>query len=69
MNNTDLTEKAQTLGLLSAQRRGSETALVRAIQKAHGDEPCFMTDKRLLCNNLACDWRKECRRLVAAWKR
>ncbi len=48
---------------------GSEVARIRSIQTARGKEPCFMTDKRLLCKREECEWRNECRRLLAAWKR
>lgn len=47
----------------------SRTAAVRARQIAGGDEPCFMTQKRLLCARVDCEWRGQCRRLIAAWKR
>ena len=42
---------------------------VRAIQVQQGGDPCFMTSERLLCKNLECDWRRDCRKLVAVWKR
>jgi hypothetical protein len=47
----------------------SRIDLVRAEQRAMGDEACFMSQKRLLCGRTECAWRGECRRLVAAWKR
>lgn len=47
----------------------SKTAAVRAQQIANGEEPCFMTQKRLLCARIDCEWRAQCRRLIAAWKR
>lgn len=52
-----------------AAMMGSECSLVRAIQKARGERPCFRTEKRLMCETEACEWRSECRRLVAVWKR
>lgn len=30
---------------------------------------CFRGDDRLRCRESACRWRKECRRLVAEWRR
>lgn len=48
---------------------GSRAALIRLSQEQRGEEPCFRTDKRLLCRRDDCEWRSECRRLVAAWKR
>ena len=48
---------------------GSRIARVRAEQIARGGEPCFMTHKRHLCQDTHCEWREDCRRLVAVWKR
>ncbi len=48
---------------------GASISLVRQEQAASGGKACFMTEKRLLCQDLACTLRARCRRLVAAWKR
>ena len=42
---------------------------VRAIQMQRGEKPCFMTAERLICKNFECEWRRDCRKLVAVWKR
>lgn len=34
--------------------------LIRAIQKAEGNEPCFDTDKAALCGQKSCLWREDC---------
>ncbi|MBI2993428.1 MAG: hypothetical protein HYY48_04535 [Gammaproteobacteria bacterium] len=47
----------------------SRTEWVRSEQRAAGRKACFMTQERLHCRNGDCEWRRECRRLVAAWKR
>lgn len=47
----------------------SRTAMIRRLQEEQGEEPCFRTERRLLCGQTNCRWRSECRRLVAAWKR
>ena len=44
-------------------------ARVRSIQMEQGGTACFLTDQRLFCDDHGCEWRKECCRLVAAWKR
>jgi len=49
--------------------RRSRTVLIRQLQEQQGTEPCFRTERRLLCAHVECEWRSECRRLVAAWKR
>lgn len=47
----------------------SRAAQVRTIQLQQGLDACFLTEKRLLCKDKTCDWKNECRRLVAVWKR
>ena len=42
---------------------------MRAEQVAAGGKACFMTQERITCRNNECEWRRECRRLVAVWKR
>lgn len=42
---------------------------IRRQQEASGGIACFQTDLRLLCRNERCEWRRECRRLVAEWLR
>jgi hypothetical protein len=34
--------------------------LVRAIQDAEGNDPCFDTGKKDVCGQDACLWRKDC---------
>jgi hypothetical protein len=47
----------------------TRTAMIRSVQTERGAEACFMTDKRLSCPDLGCEWRRECCRLVAVWRR
>lgn len=42
---------------------------IRSIQAEQGGPVCFLTDQRLFCDDHGCVWRKECCRLIAAWKR
>lgn len=42
--------------------------LVRAIQQARGDTPCFLSDKRYDCAG-TCEWASDCKPLVAEWLR
>jgi hypothetical protein len=66
-----LAEQREQQGAPSRARRpaGSRTAMIRRLQEQQGEEPCFRTEQRLLCERYECQWRGECRRLVAAWKR
>lgn len=43
--------------------------IVWAIQKARGEECCFWSDLRMGCRHSECEWRAECLRLVAEWRR
>jgi hypothetical protein len=52
-----------------ADRAQSRVVMVRALQKERGAEACFLTEKRLFCQDADCEWRKECCRLVAVWRR
>jgi hypothetical protein len=42
---------------------------VRTEQQRCDHEPCFRTDKRYNCRETGCEWRSECRKLVATWLR
>lgn len=68
MTISQLQEKANSLGIPGSATSSSQTVLIRSIQKAQGHEPCFATDKRYFCNE-SCEWRKDCRGLIAAWMR
>jgi len=37
-----------------------KTELVRAIQSAEGNEPCFEAGKLTSCGQVGCSWRKIC---------
>ena len=43
--------------------------LIRAIQQQEGGAACFMSDDRYRCTRMDCEWRAECKKLVAAWMR
>lgn len=69
MQYSELVAKARDFNLSTAEYKGSEITLVRAIQKSRSEEPCFMTTERMLCKKLDCEWRDDCRKLVAVWRR
>ena len=47
----------------------TEINMVRATQIQQGAKPCYMTAERLFCKSTDCEWRRDCRKLVAVWKR
>ncbi|MCC7414328.1 MAG: hypothetical protein IT495_22125 [Gammaproteobacteria bacterium] len=69
MDTTGLTMLARRAGLGDVSCTGSEADIVRAIQRARGEETCFRTERRLSCGRVHCEWRHDCRRLVAEWMR
>lgn len=69
MHVTDQQSLTDGAGAGDRTRSRWKVELVRAIQKGEGQDPCYMTDKRHLCWELNCEWRRECRRLVAEWRR
>jgi hypothetical protein len=34
-----------------------------------GTPYCFLTEERLLCKRINCEWRSQCCRLIAEWRR
>ena len=69
MQNTETVVKHSHTESPVQERVAYNIAMVRETQLKRGDEPCYMTEKRLLCKNRQCEWRQECRKLVAVWKR
>lgn len=64
-----LAARARRAGVPGAGLTGSQVALVHALQTARGEETCFRTEKRWSCTEPDCEWRRECRRLMAEWMR
>jgi hypothetical protein len=54
---TELKKKAKTMGI--ANSKLSKEELVRAIQAAEGNYPCFKTAKNF-CDQSVCLWRDDC---------
>lgn len=69
IQNNNLAEEVELNNIPDTALIGSEVAMVRAIQVARNMDPCFRTEQRLLCENEKCEWWKDCRRLVAVWRR
>jgi len=56
-------------GVTNAFQYTSTKQVVWAIQKARGEDCCFLSDQRMACRETECEWRDECMRLVAEWRR
>lgn len=62
-------ERGRELGLNRFVLQGSKKVLIQAIQHAQGQSPCFLGDDRFSCPRRDCEWRSECLKLTAAWRR
>jgi hypothetical protein len=40
--------------------KAKKSELVRAIQQAEGNEPCFDSGKAAVCGQDSCTWREDC---------
>ena len=69
MNVADLRVLARYNGVMNPDALSSEKQLVWAIQKIRGENTCFLSDTRASCRDWECEWRSECIRLVAEWRR
>ncbi|GAM10782.1 hypothetical protein OR1_03079 [Geobacter sp. OR-1] len=54
----EIKEIAKVHSIKTAKAKKSE--LVRAIQNAEGNEPCFDNGKAAQCGQESCLWRKDC---------
>ena len=57
-----------TLGLNRGGFDKSRVQVIRETQMARDGDPCFGTDMSHDCAEM-CEWRRECRKPVAAWRR
>ena len=58
MQMVEIKSIAKSHGINVENMKKSE--LVRAIQKAEGNEPCFVTDKSATCCQTGCCWYENC---------
>jgi hypothetical protein len=61
--------RGRSLGLNEFVLQSSKRTLIQAIQKAEGRKTCFLSEDRFLCRNCHCEWRDDCQKLTAAWRR
>lgn len=68
MNMEALQQLVSRMGMHDYGSNSSQKVLIRAIQKQRGQEQCFLTDKRYICDEV-CEWRENCQKLRAVWLR
>jgi hypothetical protein len=65
-----LRELANSIGVQNPEHLDLKIDLIRAIQAQSQTHPCFQLDLGDVCNVIAgCQWKAECRKLIAEWKR
>ena len=65
-----LRQLAKAIGLQNPERLNLKVDIIRAIQDKSRTNPCFQFDPSNLCNEIAsCQWKAECRKIIAEWKR
>jgi hypothetical protein len=70
MTITGLQQLAQAIGVHKPERIVSKPVLIRLIQKASRHRPCYRTKPGEFCQDHSpCQWRAECQKLVAEWRR
>lgn len=70
MTLTGLQQLAKTIGVNNPERVGSKSTLIRLIQMKSRHFPCFKTDTDEFCENQSnCQWRLECKQMVAEYWR
>ena len=61
--------RGRTLGINEFVLQSSKRTLIQAIQLAEGRKACFLREDRFLCRKCDCEWRGDCQKLTAAWRR
>lgn len=68
MSLAELKELASDLGMVSPDQYRSKRELIRSIQTFMENEPCYLTERQEACA-LTCQWRTECKKMTAVWRR
>ena len=62
-----LQELAASLGIENSANMAQKTELIQSIQNADHQPRCFRSILNSTCNEQDCQWKQECKKLVAAW--
>jgi len=70
MSIVSLRQLAKGIGVQNPECLNLKVDLIRAIQDKSRTHPCFQLNPSDLCNEIAgCQWKAECRKIIAEWKR
>ena len=64
-----LQQLARDIGVDHPEKITGIKQLVRSIQQASHERPCFRFERNLLCKDKNCQWSSECQKLIAVWLR
>lgn len=64
-----LKQLASLIGIENTDAYVSDVKLIQAIQNATKHRPCFRSKADKLCEEMECQWKKECQKLIAVWYR
>ena len=68
MKRKELIELAQNLNISEKYYTSPDKELIRVVQQAEGNPPCYLSDKRYNCNE-GCKLEDSCQTLTATWLR
>jgi hypothetical protein len=72
MTISGLQQLAKSIGVQNSEHMSLEIELIQAIQNISQHRPCFRSENHMLCGDVdvvSCEWRAECRKLIAVWCR
>jgi len=64
-----LQKLAKSIGVENPENIKMKIELIHSIQKATLDRPCFRSVSSMDCHGEDCQWRVECKQLIAEWCR
>ena len=64
-----LQQLAKSIGVQNPECISLKIELIQAIQNISQHRPCFRSETHMLCGGVGCEWRAECRRMIAIWCR
>ncbi len=60
---------AGSMGVINPELINNEIELIRKIQKASHQRACFRSGNQRFCEEHECQWKTECRKIIAEWIR
>jgi len=64
---TGLKQLAASIGVQNIEDLDQKIELIRAIQQQHHHRPCFRMISEHPCHDEDCQWKHECKKLIADW--